>query len=258
MPYTFLICKRSAAKFQTPEEWLKADPMAYDAAELKGWLDRCTAHMSTATEEVAVVHDVIATPAALESEPLKREPVKEEQVQDRTLERCDSACGTVNSDKEVCDKPISSMSLDERAVARQRRREQSKAKALGSGVVVPKKEVDAPRQGNPRRRGTKWTLQACQQQSLKHKDRDEWAVKHPVSFVIAQRKGWLPLCETQSVSPELTVEHCIFDALRFKTLSAWKAQSILMYGVAKDNGWLNEVKAAFDSKREPERKMILR
>jgi hypothetical protein len=87
-----------------------------------------------------------------------------------------------------------------------------------------------------------WTLERCQEDALKYKNKTEWRKESP-AYGAAIKNGWLDVCCAhmdllRSPKSYWTLEECKADALKCKTRSEWQETSKPAYGAARKNGWL--------------------
>ncbi|MDK9789820.1 hypothetical protein [Vibrio sp. D431a] len=274
MSYTFLTCKRSAARYKSLEEWSRSEPMIYYFAESKGWVERCIEQINKRDSKRATpvsnpspvsTKESVGVDADKEQLIPKRIPRVRERVladQDKSNKTAEAETKplkepTCTSSPEVVD--TSSMSTsdlpaDVREESRRKRRE--KALANRNHDILPIKKVQSVNP-NPCRRGTKWTIESCREVYMSFASKDEWRKKHPVSYEIARHKGWIGLYERDATPLSLSYEDCLSDAMRFKTFSTWKRKSNAVYMMAKENQWLEVIEAAFGERVTLERKNFI-
>ena len=92
-----------------------------------------------------------------------------------------------------------------------------------------------------------WTEEHCKEDALKYNTRKEWFIKSGGAVKSAKKNDWYDECVKHMVSIHKpkgywTKEHCIKEALKYKTKSEWN-KATGGYEVARVNGWLDECTA---------------
>ena len=97
-----------------------------------------------------------------------------------------------------------------------------------------------------------WTKEKCLENALKYNTRKEWFKKSGGAVKSAKKNGWYDECVKHMVrfyKPKgyWTKEHCMEEALKFKTKSEWD-KATGGYEVARVNNWLDECCAHMEKK----------
>ncbi len=96
-----------------------------------------------------------------------------------------------------------------------------------------------------------WTLEACKEDALKYKTKDDWRDNSSGAFSIAHKRGWFKECCAHMTSNRVsynfwTKEECVKNALKFSTKTEWKKSKNSSYSKALKNGWMEECSAHMD------------
>lgn len=90
-----------------------------------------------------------------------------------------------------------------------------------------------------------WNKETCLKEAIKYISRTEWASSGSDSYIAAKRRGIVEECcahmIVDKVELEWTKERCIEEALKYKTRSEWRLNSIISYNISnRKNGWVDE------------------
>ena len=92
----------------------------------------------------------------------------------------------------------------------------------------------------------KWTKECCEAKALLCDTRTEFKKKYGSAYQTARINNWLnEICQHMKIiykKPKgyWTLEMCIEDAKKYRSISEWNKNSSSAYQVAWKNGWLNE------------------
>ena len=94
-----------------------------------------------------------------------------------------------------------------------------------------------------------WSKERCIEEAKKYETITEWR-SNCNSYTYASRKGWVGECTkhmTLSKKPRgyWTLELCIEEAKKYKTVSEWQKNSGSSFTTARNNGWYEECKKYF-------------
>jgi hypothetical protein len=87
-----------------------------------------------------------------------------------------------------------------------------------------------------------WTLERCQAEALKYKNKAEWEKFSRTSYNKAIKMKWMNLCSSHFItlwSKKWTFEQCQTEALKYKTKSEWQKNSNGSYQKAVKMKWIN-------------------
>jgi hypothetical protein len=100
-----------------------------------------------------------------------------------------------------------------------------------------------------------WTLDLCLQDALKYKSKTEWCKNNSTAYNSARKGGWLEECckhmvELRKPNNYWTLDSCLQDALKYNSKLEWR-QNSAGYGMALENGWLEECCKHMVESRKP-------
>jgi hypothetical protein len=100
------------------------------------------------------------------------------------------------------------------------------------------------------RKITKWTFEACKDEALKYKTRNEFQKTSGSSYKASEKNKWLDLICSHMIGVRKpkgywTLELCREEALKYKNNKEFKIGSNGALQAAHNNGWINEINGHF-------------
>lgn len=91
----------------------------------------------------------------------------------------------------------------------------------------------------------RWTKERCIQEAKKYLTKIEWSKKSCSSYRTAWKNKWLPECTKHMVDGKKnkgywTLEKCVQEAKKYKSISEWQKKKGGSYLVAYKNKWIPE------------------
>ncbi len=242
-------CHIEALKFDIKERWKKGHPQSYQAAQRNGWVKELTQHMVELTKpngywtKERCIENAKKFTNITDWSTANSTPVTNARA-NGWYDECTAHMVRVN-------KPNGYWINKERCIeeAKKYKTVSDWAKYSSASYSQSKKNgwiYECTAHMVPQRiRLNSWTKELCHAEALKYKTRNEWQKNNSNSYRAAKSNGWFNEFTSHMIILKVkesywTKEHCIENALKFKTKGEWKKNGFSSYNAAKKNGWLDE------------------
>ena len=103
---------------------------------------------------------------------------------------------------------------------------------------------------------TYWILENCIEEAKKYETRTEWNKKSYTSYKIARKNNWMDVCTTHMIEMQKpsgfwTLERCLDESKKYKTIVEWKNNDARSYQAAMTGKFLNECTRHMEHLRLP-------
>jgi hypothetical protein len=103
---------------------------------------------------------------------------------------------------------------------------------------------------------TYWSLENCIEEAKKYETRTEWNKKSYTSYKIARKNNWMNICtihmvELQKPDGFWTLERCLEESKKYKTVSEWKNNDKRSYQAAMTGKFLDKCTSHMEVLRLP-------